>query len=391
MAPTPDTAIFREIKNEIGRQLPGPLYRQIAEKLAERIERGELIAGQPLPRQRAFGKLLGVGEVTVRRALKHLESRGMVIARPGSGTAVADTPAPGSQGHRRRVASRGSGRRLRLGVVSLGSTDGYPFIQPLIQTLNQLGRDPRRSSRGVVWSQHFLPTRPAEHPSTEAFLRDALPLGELDGLAMMSPASVPLIALCQECRTPYVLAFNELADGHSPCVVVDYGSALLDAVTRQHENGARRFALMTSQRDRFSTGRLAEAFRVALQANGLDPDAAPVVAAGYHAQHGTAATQQLFAEGFTPDSIFYASTPQALGGREALVDAGLELGRDVQVTAIADRPDTALPFHWMVLPLEALACGLFEALTGPIQPATAGPRLVTVRCRYVHTDEQVSK
>lgn len=387
MAPTPDTAIFREIKNEIGRQLPGPLYRQIAEKLAERIERGELIAGQPLPRQRAFGKLLGVGEVTVRRALKHLESRGMVIARPGSGTAVADTPAPGSQGHRRRVASRGSGRRLRLGVVSLGSTDGYPFIQPLIQTLNQLGRDPRRSSRGVVWSQHFLPTRPAEHPSTEAFLRDALPLGELDGLAMMSPASVPLIALCQECRTPYVLAFNELADGHSPCVVVDYGSALLDAVTRQHENGARRFALMTSQRDRFSTGRLAEAFRVALQANGLDPDAAPVVAAGYHAQHGGAATQKLLGDRYRPDSMFYASVSQALGGQQALVEAGLEVGRDVRITTISDRPDAAQPFDWMVLPIDLLARSIVDAMPDRAAPAAEGPRLVAVACRYVARGE----
>lgn len=385
MAKSTETTIYQEIKTEIGRQMTGPLYQQITQKLAERIERGELIAGQPLPRQRAFGKLLGVGEVTVRRALKNLQAKGLVVARQGSGTVVAP---PGKYpGHTfGRSATHPADRRLRFGVVSLGSTDGYPFIQPLIKALDHLGRNAQRSPQGIVWSQHYLPFHPHDHPLRDTQLREALPLDQLDGLVMMSPVSVPLIAACQQLTLPYVLAFNDLADGRSACVVVDYGSALLDAVTQQAQNGARRFALMTSQRDRFSTGRLVEAFALALRANAIDPAEAPVIAAGYHPQHGTTATQQLLADGFNPDSIFYASTPQAIGGSRALFDAGLEVGSHVQITAITGEPDEALPFDWMVLPLEAFAQSLSDALSAAAQRQSDDPRLVSVRCRYVHRD-----
>lgn len=74
-------------------QLPDtdlPLYRRLADAIAERIERGELAVGLRLPPQRELAKSLGINVTTVTRALLALQQRGLIEARPGRGTMVAE-------------------------------------------------------------------------------------------------------------------------------------------------------------------------------------------------------------------------------------------------------------------------------------------------------------
>ena len=67
-----------------------PLYVQIADSLLDRIESGRLIAGDRLPPERELSEGLGVNRLTLRHALRVLESQGLLIRRQGSGTYVAD-------------------------------------------------------------------------------------------------------------------------------------------------------------------------------------------------------------------------------------------------------------------------------------------------------------
>ena len=67
-----------------------PLYVQIAEALLARIETGELSAGARLPPERELSETLGVNRLTLRRALRELEGRGLLHRRPGIGTFVAE-------------------------------------------------------------------------------------------------------------------------------------------------------------------------------------------------------------------------------------------------------------------------------------------------------------
>jgi GntR family transcriptional regulator len=67
-----------------------PLYVQIADSLLDRIESGRLLAGDRLPPERELSEALGVNRLTLRRALRVLESQGLLIRRQGSGTFVAD-------------------------------------------------------------------------------------------------------------------------------------------------------------------------------------------------------------------------------------------------------------------------------------------------------------
>lgn len=67
-----------------------PLYIQIAESLLDQIESGELAPGDRLPPERELSKLFGVNRMTLRRALRMLETQGLLIRRQGSGTYVAE-------------------------------------------------------------------------------------------------------------------------------------------------------------------------------------------------------------------------------------------------------------------------------------------------------------
>ena len=66
-----------------------PVYRQLADAIAERISSGDLPVGERLPPQREIARQLGINVTTVTRAFSTLQRRGLVEARSGRGTLVA--------------------------------------------------------------------------------------------------------------------------------------------------------------------------------------------------------------------------------------------------------------------------------------------------------------
>ena len=59
----------------------GPLYRQLADAIAQAIESGELTAEQRLPTHRALAEQLGVTVGTITRAYALAEQQGWLQAR----------------------------------------------------------------------------------------------------------------------------------------------------------------------------------------------------------------------------------------------------------------------------------------------------------------------
>jgi GntR family transcriptional repressor for pyruvate dehydrogenase complex len=66
------------------------LYEQIVEQIEDRIRRGELRPGHPLPSERELAEQFGVSRTTVREAIKALREKGLVEVYPGRGTLVVD-------------------------------------------------------------------------------------------------------------------------------------------------------------------------------------------------------------------------------------------------------------------------------------------------------------
>ena len=70
---------------------PVPLYEQLADLLAARIESGELAPGAPLPSESYLQQEHGLSRVTVRAAMRALRERGLVVTLPQRGTYVRDS------------------------------------------------------------------------------------------------------------------------------------------------------------------------------------------------------------------------------------------------------------------------------------------------------------
>lgn len=68
---------------------PIPVYLQLADILAGRIERGELLPNRPLPSEATLMQEYGVARGTVRHAIAVLRDRGLVFTVPQRGTYVA--------------------------------------------------------------------------------------------------------------------------------------------------------------------------------------------------------------------------------------------------------------------------------------------------------------
>jgi DNA-binding transcriptional regulator YhcF (GntR family) len=78
-----------------------PPYRQIAEEIRDRIERGELGPGRPVPSARQITKDYGVALATATKVLATLRQEGLVTAVPGIGTVVAQDSKPAVRRPRR--------------------------------------------------------------------------------------------------------------------------------------------------------------------------------------------------------------------------------------------------------------------------------------------------
>jgi GntR family transcriptional regulator len=67
---------------------PEPLYRQVADVLRGRIERGELLPNRPVPSATALVQEFGIARGTALRALEVLRQEGLVRTVAGRGTYV---------------------------------------------------------------------------------------------------------------------------------------------------------------------------------------------------------------------------------------------------------------------------------------------------------------
>ncbi|GAA3902952.1 aminotransferase class I/II-fold pyridoxal phosphate-dependent enzyme [Microbacterium invictum] len=71
-------------------RISGGTASQIAESVRERVEQGDLRAGEALPSVRALAEQLGVNRNTVNAAYRQLTQAGVVVTRGRGGTRVAD-------------------------------------------------------------------------------------------------------------------------------------------------------------------------------------------------------------------------------------------------------------------------------------------------------------
>jgi DNA-binding GntR family transcriptional regulator len=75
----------------IDRSSPVPLYYQVAQRLEELIEAGDMPPGYRLENEIALADRLGLSRPTMRQAIQHLVDKGLVVRKRGVGTQVVHT------------------------------------------------------------------------------------------------------------------------------------------------------------------------------------------------------------------------------------------------------------------------------------------------------------
>ena len=115
-----------------GAQASPPKHRQVYEALSREIQSGRLKRGDRLPSEAELVRTFGASRITVGRAVRDLQSRGLVERRAGSGTYVSAAGCPGA---------------LSFGLLipDLGETD---IFEPVCQGMMA---SPLARNHALVW------------------------------------------------------------------------------------------------------------------------------------------------------------------------------------------------------------------------------------------------
>lgn len=132
-----------------------PLYAQIAESFLEQITSGKLEPEVRLPSERELSKALNVSRMTLRMALDVLDSKGLIVRRPGDGTYVAKPKIERQAGklvpftksmreHGYRTSARIIIFEQRLADVSVADKLNLPVSAPVFycQRLRLINQEP---------------------------------------------------------------------------------------------------------------------------------------------------------------------------------------------------------------------------------------------------------
>ncbi|GIH24265.1 hypothetical protein Aph01nite_25750 [Acrocarpospora phusangensis] len=78
----------------LDREGPNPVYKQIADVIAERIRSGDLPEGSPIPSEAELVDEYGIARTTARRVARELREQGLAFTVQGEGTFVGTEGSP---------------------------------------------------------------------------------------------------------------------------------------------------------------------------------------------------------------------------------------------------------------------------------------------------------
>ena len=226
--------------------MPGPMYREIAERLRQQIEAGEFKAGGQMPTEQDLQAEYNASRNTIREAIKQLTTLGLVESKPGQGTFVVrkinpfvttlsgDRTGLGTdEGVRKLDEVSRQNRKLTTSSVQVEIQQGAGEIAVALKLkvgTEVISRHERRYIDGTPWSMQtsYYPVEFADRGAerlrsarnidegTVQYLRDALGIfqkGYRDWIVVRAPKPTEAdffklppdgrISMCQITRTAY--------------------------------------------------------------------------------------------------------------------------------------------------------------------------------------------
>jgi DNA-binding LacI/PurR family transcriptional regulator len=294
-------------------------YLKVAEQIRQEILNGTYKAGKRLPGEPVLAKRFGVGRVTIARALDVLEQSNLVFRVRGSGTYI------------QRDVARGT-VRLTIGylVYDVDALRGQPSgvtLEVAHQYIEERGHTVRLLTRGELFAGGEL----------TATLRRMVRSGALNGL-IVSYALPPDHAGAVHEVLPVMWVIDDLLPGTALNVAVDFTRGYFSAVRHLLDLGHRKIGLLGGNADRSIGYRAWQAYRLALQMAGLDPDCQPVQQCGFDPQRYRLCAEAMLRENPDMTGLVCIDDVAAIAAIEVAGQLGRAVPRDLSVVGCNDIP-----------------------------------------------------
>lgn len=172
-----------------------------------------------------------------------------------------------------------------------------------------------------------------EDPSLETTEAESLAARQVDGLILASaqaPGELKLFESIRDRKVPFVLIDRPMEGVAASFVGVDNEAIGKLATDHLIAQGCRRIAHLRGPGMGIAAARM-EGYRQSLKAHHLGMPPEYVVQASYDDNMGYRAMQTLLQTKPVPDGVFCYNDPVAIGAMKAILEAGLNVPRDISV------------------------------------------------------------
>jgi LacI family transcriptional regulator len=155
---------------------------------------------------------------------------------------------------------------------------------------------------------------------------------------LLSPASSQLtsIDVLTERGIPVVTIDRRLPAAEVDSVTVNNRQAALEAVQHLIDQGCKRVGFVAGPVQTTTGASRLAGYRAALRAAGRPLDPALTAYADFRTEGGYVATRQLLQMRHRPDGLLISNNLMTVGGMQAIVEAGLDVPRDIAVVGFDD-------------------------------------------------------
>ena len=339
-------------------------YRKICAELCDRIANGTYPAGTLLPPERKLCEEWQVERTTIRRALDVLASEGLIIKKPGVGSAVKDT--------RNADAPMISFIASSPTLQSSGGLGTHHFLTPVYNALAALLSD------GGFRSVSMMFAGAGRMESFESVLKSSR------GVILADNVPPEFLRAARESGVPCVL-MSERALGFRS-VLCDNDSGLSQAVGHLASLGHRNIAYLGGDRVYLNSLERRDGFRRAMFACGLDEPRPVVELCGWGIQEGYEAMKKILREHPETTAVCTANDYVAFGACMAAIDSGRRVPEDFSAIGFGDTVDeqtSKLELTTIRVPHERFARELYRSLMLELEQPFENPAAVLVEAELV--------
>lgn len=298
--------------NKLNRNSKVTLHQQIADTIKEKISSGEYEVGDKIPSTRIMAKEFNVNHLTVRQALKQLESKQILVSRIGQGTFVNSLL---DQDGKVAVFFIGMNNEFAQAIsrsVQLELT-ALELDYELIDCLNNL-ENIKKNYKKILGD-------------------------EFNGAIIIEPSNSPqamlstLQLIVNNC--PVVLVDHHFED--VPCCCVESDNVFGGYLATKHliDQGKKHIAFVSRSKCSSTNDRL-EGFRKAIAESDVVSYNSKLVIHQTEDISEHLITEELLKLKPRPDGIFYENDFRAMEGIKVILNNGLRVPEDIAVVGFDD-------------------------------------------------------